>query len=53
MKELWEYHTVAFDSSYEETIVVVLNELGKDGWELVQVTDKDRRNVFYFKRKVG
>ncbi len=41
----WHYYTRRGDLSQD-----ALNEIGKEGWELVSVTSEHNEAVFYFKR---
>lgn len=45
---MWEYRTITLDSIWEQK-EKILNELGKEGWELVSVDD----NMAYLKRNLG
>jgi len=42
----WEYKYVMARPSYNEEFNEQLNELGKEGWELVTITNEHEEQVF-------
>lgn len=49
MKKNYEYKT---ETSTGFMPVSLLNELGKEGWELTTVLDCDMYKMWYFKREI-
>lgn len=45
---IWEYKQVVSKSVLDET---ELNELGREGWELTGILDRDSQVLFFFKRQ--
>ncbi|MCE5222747.1 DUF4177 domain-containing protein [bacterium] len=49
----WEYRTVILEIKKTELeLNCYLNELGKEGWELITVYGMMRYRVYYFKREI-
>lgn len=51
----WEYKVIATDALYQhddDRAADVMNNLGKDGWELVTVRNMKTYDYFVFKRMV-
>jgi len=52
----WEYKSIADRGKMHKVTTDELNELGKEGWELIQIMpDPTREEVvnYYFKRRLG
>lgn len=47
MKKKWEYNVISL-ARVGQTVTGYLNELGRDGWELVAIY----KGVYFFKRPV-
>jgi hypothetical protein len=51
---LWEYKQLLFDLQEEQALhEEALNELGQEGWELLDVTKHAGRLIYTFKRLAG
>jgi hypothetical protein len=47
---MWKYQIVTLQHPMDEAMQNTLNELGRQGWELVAVTDQPGWVRFFFKR---
>ena len=50
MDDIWEYAIIGISSDDDLRVEYNLNQLGKEGWELVAVTGNNTHRAF-FKRK--
>lgn len=48
---MWKYRVVTLQASTDEAIQNTINDFGKQGWELVAVTDNVGWIRFFFKKQ--